>query len=178
MPCVVNMGFLPECCAIVKFHRLGHRVIHIFCYATFFAHSRHHFDKMTNTWSSTHHSAWQSCCLLLLFPFISLLNAFFMFPLTGDWKNRAVASWNAGILAVKWQHLVCTWVQTPTSGVWKQEIESKWAAAVCFCFCGPQVFHCTAKTWAAGQFGTVDVVNLCGEKPLHGHTIDIQKQVY
>lgn len=96
-------------------------------------------------------------------PFFSLLNTFIMFPLTGDWKNRAAASWNAGILAVKWQHLVCTWVQTPTSGVWKQEIESKWAAAVCFCFCGPQVFHYTAKTWAAGHFDTVDVVNLCGK---------------
>lgn len=86
----------------------------------------------------------RAACYSLFFP---VVNTFIMFSLTGDWKNRAATSWDAGCLAVKWQHLVCTWVQSPTSGVWRQEMKSRWAAALFFVlFFGPQVFLCTAET--------------------------------
>lgn len=178
MPCVVNMEFLPQCCTIIKFHLLGHWLINIFWYATFLCHSRRHADKMTNTWSTTHHSVWQSGCLLFRFSFFLVVTTVIMFPLTEGWKNWTATSWNRGSLAVKWQHLVCTWVQSPTSGVWWQEIESRWMSAVLFVlFCSPQVFHYTAATRAVGLFDMVDVVNLCVEKPLNGHTIVIHKKV-
>lgn len=57
---VFKYEILSQCCTISKFHRPSFVVINILC-----------LSKMTNTLSATHPSAWQSCCLLFFFIYLS-----------------------------------------------------------------------------------------------------------
>lgn len=108
----------------------------------------------------------------------------FFFFFSGNHRNYVPTHWRLkknvpapretpGSLAVEWQHLVCTWLQWQTSGVWWQEIESRWAAAGCFFYffvVYPSSVSLYSWNMSRGTFWRGRCFTVVCIKALNGHT--------